>query len=129
MLSNFEREHNVVHQDDDGRFAPDCEDVEIIRTLAAENPKPVWITADLTQKKNPAERAALRESRMTVFFAKRHRLTPHTQSLKWLAVWPTVVDFALTAKVPTAFMIPFGRLGGRLNTKIDRLGPTAGLFK
>jgi len=65
---------------------------------------------------------------MTLFFAKRNQLTPHAQALKWLAVWPTVVEFAGRSRVPTAFQIPFGRIGGKLNTKIDTLGRTASLF-
>jgi len=129
MLDHFDRENNIVHQDDDARFMPDSKDVEIIRTLSGESPKPVWVTADISQKKNPNERAALGSSGMTIFFAKRNQLTPHVQSLKWLAIWPTLVEFAERARVPTAFQIPFGRIGGRLNTKIDTLGPTSSVFK
>jgi len=41
MLSHFDRENNIVHQDDDARFQADSPDAEIINTLAAEIPKPV----------------------------------------------------------------------------------------
>lgn len=128
MIGNFERMHNVVHQDDENKFTADSEDVEIINTLAAEDPKPVWITADISQRRNPSERAALRESGMTIFFCKRHSGTPHFQALKLLAVWPGIVEHAASVKVPTAFEIPFGRIG-KIVAKIDRLGPTRELFK
>ena len=128
MLGHFERIHNVVHQDDDGRFGPDSEDVHLINTLAGESPKPVWITSDLSQKRVPAERAALRASGMTIFFCKRsNKLTPHIQTLKSIAVWPALVKAAETAKVPTAFEVPFGKIGAKLNEKIERICNTVEL--
>lgn len=129
MLANFDRENNIVHQDDDNRFQRDTDDVTIVSALSSENPKPVWITADIAQKKNVLERAALRESGMSIFFFKNNNGAPHFQALKALAIWPTLVEYAGRAKAPTAFEVPAGRIGGNLNTKIDRLGPTAELFK
>lgn len=129
MLDAFEQVHNVVHQDDDGRFDVDSEDTYIVSTLAAESPRPIWITNDLGQRRSPTERAALRASGMTIFFCKRNNLTPHLQSLKLLAVWPTIVDYATNTRVPAAYEIPFGRIGGQLNEKIRRLGNTVELFK
>jgi len=127
MLGHFERRHNVVHQDDDSRFDPDSEDVYIINTLASEPEKPVWITADISQRKNAEERAALRGSGMTLFFCKKAAVHPHHQALKLLAVWPTIVECAENARVPTAFEVPMGKIGGNLNRKITRLGNTSDL--
>lgn len=129
MLSHYDRQNNVVHQDDDIRFEWDSPDHEIILTLGGENPRPVWITADHGQRRDPIERAALRDSGMTIFFSKKNNGDPHFQSLKWLAVWPAVVSYAQTSKLPTAYEIPFGRIGAKLNEKINRLGPTSDLFK
>ena len=39
------------------------------------------------------------------------------------------MEYAENAKVPSAFEIPFGGIGGRLNDKIDRLGNTSDLFR
>lgn len=128
MLGAFELIHNVIHQDEDGRFENDSEDIEIINTLALESPRPVWITADIAQRRVNAERAALRDSGMTIFFCKRNNLTPHLQSLKMLAIWPTVVSRAVNVRVPTAFEIPFGRIGGQINEKIIRICNTSELF-
>jgi hypothetical protein len=131
MIAHFERVHTVVHQDDDGRFSPTDLDVDIITTIAADDPKPVWITADLAQRKHPIERAALGGSGMTMFFFKRfigQNQSPHFQSLKVLGVWPSIVKQAARVKVPTAFEIPFGSIGVPRD-KIDSLGPTAELFK
>jgi hypothetical protein len=127
IINAFEQDHNVTHQDWDGRFTDDSEDVHIINTLAAEREKPVWITADLRQRSNAAERAALRSSGMTVFFLKRSAVLPHHQALKMLAVWPTLVESAQNARVPTAFEIPIGRIGAKFNTKITRLCNTSEL--
>jgi hypothetical protein len=128
MIGHFDRENLVVHQDDDNRFDADSEDVHIIRVLSGEPHKPCWITADLSQKRDPAERAALRDSGMTIFFFKKNNGTPHFQALKVLSVWPKITELAATARVPTAFEVPFGKIG-KLNEKIDRICPTAELFR
>ena len=44
------------------RLKPTDEDPHIIRTVALETPKPVFVTADISQRRNPDERLALRES-------------------------------------------------------------------
>lgn len=129
MLGHFDRKNNIVHQDEDARFDRDSEDVHIIETLASANEKPYWITADLSQLKVPAERAALRDSGMTIFFCKRHSVSPHHQAIKILVLWPRIVELAETVRVPTAFEVPFGTIGGKLNDKITRLGNTADMFK
>ena len=51
MINHFDRKNNVVHQDDDSRFEDDSEDTFIIEELSRERPKPVWITADLSQRR------------------------------------------------------------------------------
>lgn len=127
-IGHLERNHTVIHQLDDGRFEQDSDDVHIITTLSHESPKPVWLTHDVSQRKIPAERAALRASGMNIFFWRRRSLTPHQQALKMVSVWPAIVQSALTAKVPTAFEIPCGPIGARLNDKIERICNTSELF-
>lgn len=128
MLGQFERNHNVIHQDDDSRFEADSEDVHIINTLADDVPKPVWITADVSQRKNAAERVALRGSGMTIFFCRRFAVDPHHQALKLLAIWPTIVKSAQNARVPTAFEVPIGKIAtGSINRKVTRLCNTSEL--
>lgn len=130
MLNHYDRENNIIHQDDDGRFEPDSEDVHIIKTLSSETEKPHWMTADISQLKNPAERAALRDSGMTIFFCKKMAaVSRHHQSVKMLVIWPQILERAATVKLPTAFEVPFGKIGGRLNQKITRLAHTAELFR
>ena len=129
MLDDFDRVHNIVHQDDDGRFERDSEDVYIIKTLGSATERPCWITADISQLKNPAERAALRDSGMTIFFCRRMAVTPHHQAVKFVVIWPRIVERAETARLATAFEVPFGKIRGQLNQKITRLGNTADLFK
>lgn len=108
MLAAFDRDNNIVHQDDDSRFEPTSTDTHIISTLAEECPKPVWITSDISQRKVPEERRALRNSAMTIFFFRKNNGAPHFQALKALAIWPTLVKYAATAKEPTAFQVPGG---------------------
>jgi hypothetical protein len=118
MLGHYDRENNLKHQDDDVRFEHDTSDVDIINTLAEERPKPIWVTADIMQRKNPAEGEALRSSGMTIFFCKRNSGDPHFQSLKMLAMWPTIVRYAATSKSPMAYEVPAGKIGMKSNDKI-----------
>jgi PIN like domain len=132
MIAHFERVHDVIHQDDDGRFHRSDLDPAIIARVGQDRPAPVWISADRAQNRIPAERAALRDSGMHCFFfrnlfGKTHQ-TPHFQALKVLSVWPKLVETAERAKVPSAFEIPCGRIAN-LHEKIDPLGATAQLFK
>ncbi len=131
MVGNFERAHDVIHQDDDANFQPTDEDVDIVKKVSELYRPAVWITADIAQKRKPDERAALRDSGLSVFFFKGifgEGKDPHFQVLKVLSAWPRIVEEATRAKVPTAYEIPCGPAGVRL-AKIDRLGPTAELFK
>ena len=122
MLNAFDRRNQIVRQDDDRRFEQDSDDAHIIRALASEDPKPIWVTNDISQKKVPAERLALRESEMTIFFVRRNYHLPHHQALKLLAVWPTVIDFAEFVREPTAFMISSGQLAkSGIGRKVDKL--------
>ena len=128
MLGHFDRQNNITHQDDDNRFDDDTEDVKIIETISSDIPKPHWITADLSQRKNNVERAALCNSGMSIFFFRIHQKTPHFQALKILAIWPTLVSLAEKARFPTVFDIPAGHIG-RINKKIVNLGRTSEVLK
>jgi hypothetical protein len=44
MLDEYEAEHTIVHQDNDDRFASDTSDIELIKTLSSDIPKPVLVT-------------------------------------------------------------------------------------
>lgn len=128
MISHFDRENTIVHLDADNRFSHDDEDEHIINTVAEDEPKPVvWVTADLKQKREANERAALRNSKMhVVFFNKRFNANkPHYQAMKILAVWPTLQSLCTTAKQPTAFEVPSGP---QSSAKVDTLGPTSELL-
>lgn len=96
MIGNFDRKNTIVHQDDDVRFDIDDTDAHILKILASEEPKPIWITADVAQKRKPDERVALRDSGMTVFFFKGFfkNKNPHFQSLKVLSIWPRIAELS-----------------------------------
>lgn len=106
MLGAYERDHQIIHQDDDARFTTETTDVELI-TAIADDPKPVFITADISQRREPLERKALRDSGLTIFFIRRgfHQLPFHQQAVKLLNLWREIVRLAERAKEPTAFEI------------------------
>jgi hypothetical protein len=106
ILRAFDKQHEVVHQDDDPRFARTDADTFIIPTVAAEYPRPVFITADISMyARVPLERKALAASGMSIVFFKKgfHSLEYHTQAVKILTVWPKIVEVVADAHVPTAF--------------------------
>jgi hypothetical protein len=126
MLRHFDRNNTIVHQDDDATFENRAEDIDIIRTLAAEDPKPVLITVDISQTRNPGERFALRESGMSVVFFRGgyNDLKFHHQAIKLVWIWPRIVEECLRCKVPTVFEI-----SPKLTAeKIDIVCPTSQIF-
>src|SRR5688572_24408652 len=118
MLDAYDRDHAVAHLDDDGRVTKDTSDLEWMRTIAADEPKPVLITADVRIRRDPVERQALRDSGLTVVFFRAgfHDLDMHQQAVKLLTIWPEIVKQVSRVVEPTAFEItPAAR-------KVDRLG-------
>lgn len=130
MLHGIDREHSIVHQDDDNRFEDTSTDVHIINTLASETPKPVFLTQDIGQKKDPDERKALADSGMSIVFWRKLSQASHfDQAIRVLAIWPAIVDYCDRCKVPTAFEVPSGKIPKDLPRKLDDLGPTQELFR
>ncbi len=120
MLNAYDRDSTIAHLDDDGRFSPTTPDVEWIRCIASDDPKPVLTTADQRMRRDPIERHALARSGLTIIFLRAgfHHLTFHEQAVKLLTIWPKVVDGVRWVKNPTAFEItPASR-------KVDRLCDT-----
>ena len=123
MLDAYETDHTITHLDDDSRFVPETADVDWIEAIAAEEPKPILVTADINIARKPVERQALRASGLTVVFLKSrfHQLPFHTQAVKLLTIWPELVDKVSRCREPTAFEITPAA------TKMRRLGPTVTL--
>lgn len=119
MLDGFDRDNTILHQDWDARFDNRTDDVSLIETVAADEPMPVWFTADVRQRTSPDERKALGSSGMTAVFLRGgfHDLTPHNQARLLINVWPNVVLQCRTCREPTIFEI-----GNRVTTmKVDRV--------
>jgi len=117
-------EHHVANQRDDERFTDDEEDATIIETLATDDPKPVFITADVNMyTRRPNERKALASSGLTCVFIRKHftELEIHVQALKILKVWPDVIEATSRCSQPTAFEIT-------TNAKVKKLCPTKDLM-
>lgn len=126
MLDAYDAQNTIRHQDDDSRFDKDTSDVVLLKTLGAEDPKPVFITADLNLfKRDPDERRALGESSLTVVFLRKrfHSLPFHTQAVKLLKIWPSIVSETSRARQATAFEITPAA------TKVQLPGPTAELLR
>jgi hypothetical protein len=124
MLDAYDKEHVVRHHDDDGRFEPRTRDVEMLRTLAQDVPRPVLVTADLNiLQRYPAERKALVASGLTVVFLRKsfHSLPFHTQAVKLLRIWPEIVRETSRVRQPTAFEITSA------SRKVQRIGLTTDL--
>jgi hypothetical protein len=101
MVDIYDREHTVVHHDDDGRFGPTTPDIEWIRTLAKDRPPWVVISADGRILKNKVEKAALQEAKLTFFCLAKawaSGMDFHEYTWRFIKLWPEIVE---KAKHPT----------------------------
>jgi len=108
ILDIFDAEHQVIHQDDDRRFASTDQDTYIIETLSQENPKPVFVSADVniyTRRAN--ERQALRGSGLTCVFLKKgfSNLPFREQTLKLVRLWSEIAKQTSRCRQPTTFEV------------------------
>lgn len=103
----YDRNNTIRHHDDDNRFENTTDDITLISTISNDKPKPVFLTADTSQLRRPSERAALRDSAMSiVFFKSRFNSMPfRDQCLKILYSWDSIMLECGTCKRPTAFEI------------------------
>lgn len=128
MLSHFDRDNTIQHQDCDNRFTPDTDDITLIKTIAADSVGWNWITADLDQiRKNPAERIALAESKMNIVFFRSgfNGMKPKFQAVKLISAWDNIVYSCNTARQPTAFAVS----AKQANEKIEVICPTRELVR
>jgi hypothetical protein len=122
--------HELVFPDDeithliyDSRLTRASPDMDIIKVLSGDSPRPVWVTADKNQKtKRSPECLALRGSGLTVvFFVKGYgNLNMHQQWLRMFEAWPNIKEATNRCRVPTIFEV-------RMNGEIEELFPTASL--
>lgn len=98
MIGQYEGEQIVARfQDDDGRFQIDTPDVEIIRTLAAdETYRWALVSADTRITRRPAERATLLTAEIKFFYCGKawFKMSTHEQAWKFLRSWPYIVEAA-----------------------------------
>src|SRR5690606_10865066 len=108
MLDGFDRLNTILHQDWDARFEKTAQDPLLIRTVASDTPKPVWVSADISQyRKRPDERKALGESGMSAVYVRGgfHDLSYHDQARLLINVWPNVILQCSNCREPTVFEI------------------------
>ena len=105
--------HQLIPTTSDARFPRGTKDFEIISRLAAEAPKPVFLTADVNMHtKYPTERQALVDSRLTVFFFKKgFQVLPFPDQVqKLIATWPKVVYHAERCRTGAFEVNPNGKV-------------------
>jgi len=59
MINIYERDHSIIHHDEDGRFTPLTTDIEWITTLARDDPPWIVLSGDGRILRNKVELAAL----------------------------------------------------------------------
>ena len=108
-ISELERglnQHEVTHLRE--KFRPTIDDPDWIRALAGERDW-VIVSADLGIMKNPATRAAWRESGLIAFFLKdgwqNQEIWIYASRFLWW--WPKIVAQADVAPKGKGFMVPF----------------------
>ena len=107
MLDAYDAENTISHQDDDNRFEPTTEDAALIRMIASDQSRPVFVTSDTAMKRRDPERIALADSSLTIVFLRGGwaQLDLHTQACKLLSIWPEIVRQASRCREPTVFEI------------------------
>jgi hypothetical protein len=124
MLDAYDGQHTVRHLDDDTRFPKTVSDIDMIHVLSTDNPRPVFVTADVNMRTRiPEERNALAGSELTCVFLRRgfHALPFHTQAVKLLSIWPEIVRETIRCSEPTTFEVAPAAI------KVQRLCPTRNL--
>jgi len=127
MLSHFDRENTILHQDD-SNFDARLDDPSLIRAVAAMDPKWVWVSADINQvRREPVERLALADSGMhAVFFRPGfNNQKPVFQAIKLISAWQTIVYQCRLAKVPSIFMVS----DQMHNSKVEKYGNSTDLAR
>lgn len=106
IASAYDRANTVVHQNWDGRFVHDTDDVTLITTVAGD-PDTIWVSADMAQRRVQAERAALAQSGLTAVFFRGgiHAMKPRDQALKVICAWDNIVLACRTCREPSVFEI------------------------
>lgn len=121
MLAAYsEGEHELLHHDE--RFPIDTADEVWIRSIGAERPPWVVISADLAILDRPPEREALEEMNLTFFgFEKRWlNMAFSEQAWRLVKVWPAIIQKAeRSADSPTVYKVHWGSSG-----EIEELGHT-----
>jgi hypothetical protein len=101
-----EGEHEVIPLRD--KFDPATKDTEWIRALAHEGDW-VIVSGDTRITRNPGEKAAWQESRLTAFFLAKGWQNAHLWDVahglvRW---WPTIVQQAKAIEPGAGFEVPF----------------------
>jgi len=101
MIDIYEREHTIVHHDDEGRFGPKTTDIEWIKALGKDTPSWVVLSADGRILKNKVERATLQEAKLTFFCLSKtwaSNMDFHEYTWRLIKIWPEILE---KAKHPT----------------------------
>jgi hypothetical protein len=88
------------------KFAPETKDLEFIPVLAEEG-EWIYLTGDISQTRNPAERKALEDSGLTRFIFPKGfpELSGWEQSWKTLKLWPAIVESAVKRPSGQVFVV------------------------
>ncbi len=96
MVDIYERDHSVIHHDDDGRFIPTTTDIDWIQVLADDRPPWIVLSGDGRILKNRVEAAALNEAKLTFFCMTKtwSHMEIHEYVWKFIKIWPEIVQLA-----------------------------------
>ena len=121
LLEAFDPSHEIrAHKD---RFVPGTPDVEWIREVADDEPKPIFVAGDGRILRNKVERRVLRECDLNfVVLAKGWTNLPWNDfAWKIVKAWPKIVDDVGKARRPSVLEVSCSTL------KVKLIGRTASL--
>ena len=108
MVDILETDHTIRHHNDDPRFNPRTTDIEWMSELSSDKIDWVVVNRDGAIFRSKAERAALRQARLSFVWLSKGWGEVSIYELAWrfFRVWPEIVAEFRIAREPTVFEVP-----------------------
>lgn len=111
MVSALEvKFHKIVHHDADSRFNELTEDVQWMRAIGSDSPKPIVLSGDGRILKKSGEVNTLRELGWTFFLFGEdfEQMQYHLQAWKFMKAWPEVLRECRKVRQASVFKVCTG---------------------
>jgi hypothetical protein len=101
--------HRITHHNDDNRFSKTSEDVQILRTLHAEDPGWIFVGGDGKILRNRVEMAVLAECNLTYLILNHTWCNKKIEDTCWMMIklWPSITSGIERLKAPSVIELKY----------------------